>query len=181
MNNSNLEVCKANEISELKDLTKYRLDEINNIKEYINAEIKDRKDIIKKISEYMVAFDYADNFFNTLSPSFSTLSIASYAAVVGIPVGIAGASLILIFTVTTGVVKTLLNITRKKKKKHNKIIALARSKLNIIEHLISQALTDFEITHEEFSKIIYEKNNYEQIIDNFKSVKSVDDLNKEND
>ena len=181
MNNSNLEVCKANEISELKDLTKYRLDEINNIKEYINAEIKDRKDIIKKISEYIVAFDYADNFFITLSPSFSTLSIASYAAVVGIPVGIAGASLILIFTVTTGVVKTLLNITRKKKKKHNKIIALARSKLNIIEHLISQALTDFEITHEEFSKFIYEKNNYEQIIDNFKSVKSVDDLNKEND
>ena len=30
MNNCNLEVCKANEISELKDLTKYRLDEINN-------------------------------------------------------------------------------------------------------------------------------------------------------
>ena len=77
-------------------------------------------------------------------------------------------------------VKTLLNITRKKKKKHNKIIALARNKLNIIENLISQALIDFEITHEEFLKIIYEKNNYEQIIDNIKSVKSVDDLNKEN-
>ena len=77
-------------------------------------------------------------------------------------------------------VKTLLNITRKKKKTHNKIIALARSKLNIIENLISQASIDFEITHEEFSKIIYEKNNYEQIIDNIKSVKSVDDMNKEN-
>ena len=66
-------------------------------------------------------------------------------------------------------VKTLLNITRKKKEKHNKIIALARSKLNVIEHLISQALIDFEISQEEFSKIIYEKNNYEQIIDNIKS------------
>ena len=68
----------------------------------------------------------------------------------------------------------------KRRKKHNKIIALARSKLNIIENLIFQALIDFEITHEEFSKIIYEKNNYEQIIDNLRSVKSVDDLNKEN-
>ena len=77
------------------------------------------------------------------------------------PVGIAGASLTLIFTVTTGVVKKLLNITRKKKKKHNEIIALARSKINIIEALISRALTDFEISHEEFSEIIYEKNNYE--------------------
>ena len=77
-------------------------------------------------------------------------------------------------------VKTLLNITRKKKKKHNKIIALARSKLNIIENLISQPLIDFEITHEEFSKTIYKKNNYKQVIDNIKSVTSVDDLNKEN-
>ena len=183
MSNSNLEVCKANranEISELKDLTKYRLDEINKIKEYFNAEIKERKDIVKKISKYIVAFYYAYKVFITLSASFGTLSIASYATVIGIPVGIAGASLTLIFTVTTGVVKTLLNITRKKQKKH-KIIALARSKLNIIENLISQALIDFERTHEEFSKIIYEKNNYEQIIDNIRSVKSINDLNKEND
>ena len=106
------------------------------------------------------------------------MKLIKYATVVGIPAGIAGASLTLIFTVTTGVVKALLNITRKKKKKHNKIIALARSKLNIIENLISQALIDFEITHEEFSKIIYEKNNYEQIIDNVRSVMSINDLNK---
>ena len=170
-------MIKDNETSELKDLTKYRLDETNNIKEYFNTDIKERKDIVKKISKYIVAFDYADKVFITLSASFGTLSIASYATVVGIPAGIAGTSLILIFTVTTGVVKTLLNITRKKKKKHNKTIALARSKLNIIENLISQALIDFEITHEEFSKIIYEKNSYEQIIDNIRSVKSVDDLN----
>ena len=183
MNNSNLEVSKvnrANEISELKDLTKYRLDEINKIKEYFNDEIKERKDIVKKISKYIVAFDYADKRFITLSASFGTLSIASYATIVGIPIGIAGASLALIFTITIGVVKTLLNITRKKKKKHNKIITLARSKLNIIEHLISQALIDFDISHEEFSKIIYDKNNYEQIIDN-RSVKSINDLNKENE
>ena len=176
-------MIKANKISELKDLAAqptYRLDGINNIKEYFNAEIKERKHIIQKISKYIVAFDYADKRFITLSASFGTLSIASYATAVGTPAGIAGASLTLIFTITAGVVKTLLNITRKKKKKHNKVIALARSKLNIIKNLISQPLIDFEITHEEFSKIIYEKNNYEQIIDNIRSVKSVDDLNKEN-
>ena len=141
---------------ELNDLTKFRLDEINKIKDYLNVEIKERKDIVKKNSKYIVAFDYADKLFIILSASFSTLSIVSHATIVGIPVGIAGASLTLIFTVTTGVVKKLLNITRKKKKKHNKIIALARSELNIIETLISQALIDFEISHEEFSKIIYE-------------------------
>ena len=68
---------------------------------------------------------------------------------------------------------------RKKKKKHDKIIALARSKLSIIETLISRPLTDFDISHEKFSKIIYEKNNYEQYRDNIRSVKSLNDLNKE--
>ena len=73
--------------------------------------------MLKKISKYIVAFDYTDKVFITLSASFCTLSIASYATVVGIPAGIAGTSLTIIFTVTTGVVKTLLNITRKKEKK----------------------------------------------------------------
>ena len=166
---------------ELNDLTKFRLDEINKIKDYLNTEIKERKDIVKKISKYIVAFDYADKLFITLSASFGTLSIVSHATVVGIPVGIAGASLTVIFTITTVVVKKILNITRKKKKKHNKIITLARNKLNIIETLISQALIDFDISHEEFSKIIYEKNNYEQMKDNIRSVKSINGLNKEND
>ena len=108
---------RANEMSELNDLTKFRLDEINKIKDYLNSEIKERKDIIKKNSKYIVAFDYADKLFTTLFASFGTLTIASHATIVGIPVGIAGASLTLIFTVKTGVVKKLLNITRKKKKK----------------------------------------------------------------
>ena len=193
MSNSNLEASKANrgnEMSELndltaelspKDVTKFRLDEIKKIKDYLNAEIKERKDIINKISKYIVAFDYADKLFITLSASFGTLSIVSHATVVGIPVGIAVASLTVIFTITTGVVKKILNITRKNKKKHNKIITLAKNELNIIETLISQALTDFDISHEEFSKIIYEKNNYEQIKHNIRSAKSINDLNKEND
>ena len=97
------------------DVTKFRLDEINKIKDYLNVEIKERKDIVKKISKYIVAFDYADKLFITLSALFGTLNIASHATIVGIPVGIAGASLTLTFTVTTGVVKKLLNITRKRR------------------------------------------------------------------
>ena len=89
----------------VKHVTKFRLDKINKTKDYLNYEIKERKDIAKKISKYIVAFDYADKLFVTLSASFGTLSIVSHAAVVGIPVGIAGESLTVIFTVTTGVVK----------------------------------------------------------------------------
>ena len=121
---------------ELTDVNKYRLDEINKIKEYFDNEIKERKDIIKKLNKYLVSFDYLDKLFTTL------LSIASYAAVVGIPVGIAGSSLTLIFTIGTGINKSLLKVTKKRKKKHSKIVALAKSKLNMIDTLLSSALND---------------------------------------
>ena len=165
---------------ELYEITKFRLDEIKKVKEYFNNEIKERKDIINKINKYIVAFDYADKVFITLSASFGTLSIASHATVVGIPVGITGGSLTLIFTVTTGVVKKLLSVTKKKKKKHNKIMVLARNKLNIVETLLSSALSNFDISLEEFAKIIDEKVKYEEIKENIKIVKH-EDLNKQND
>ena len=103
--------------------------------------------------------------------SFGTLSIASHATVVAIPVGIAGASLTLIFTISTGVNKSLLQVTKKRKKKHNKIIALAKSKLNTIDTLLSSALIDSKISHEEFTNIITEKNMYENIKENIKDIK----------
>ena len=98
-----------------------------------------------------------------MSASFGTLSIASYASVVGPPAGIAGSSLTLTFTIGTGISKSLLKVTKKRKKKHNKIIALAKSKLSDIETLLSSALNDSKISHEEFTSIITEKNIYENI------------------
>ena len=146
---------------ELKEITKFRLDEINKIKNIFNNEINDRKQQINKISKYVAAFNYADKVFIVLSASFGSLSIASHATVVGIPVGIAGASLTLVFTACMGIVKTLLRATKKKKKKHNKIMVHASTSLNTIETLLSGALIDFDISHEEFTKIINEKVKYE--------------------
>ena len=105
-----------------------------------------------------------------MSASFGMLSIASYAAVVSIPAGIAGSSLTLIFTIGTGISKSLLKVTKKRKKKHNKIIALAKNKLNTIDTLLSSALNDSEISHEEFSNIITEANIYENIKENIKEL-----------
>ena len=83
-----------------------------------------------------------------MSASFSTLSIASYASVVDTSAGIAGSSLTLVFTIGTGISKLLLKVTKKRKKKHNKIIALAKNKLNTTDTLLSGALNDSEISHE---------------------------------
>ena len=84
------------------------------------------------------------------------------------PVGIASARFTLIFSITIGIVKKLLNIARNKKKKHDKILMLPKSKLNSIE-TISQALIDMVLSHEEYSTILKEKDKYEKMKDNLKS------------
>ena len=159
-----------NNIIELTNVNKYRIDETNKIRDYFNNEIEERKDTIKKLNKYIVSFDYLDKIFIALSASFGTLSIASYASVVGTPAGIPGSSLTLIFTIGTGISKSLLKVTKKRTKKHNKIIALAKSKLNTIDTLLSSALNDSEISHEEFSNIITEENIYKNIKKNIKEL-----------
>ena len=77
-----------------------------------------------------------------LSVTSDSVSIASFATFIGIPIGITSASLSLAFSLCTRLVKKLLKATRNKKKKHNEIVILARSKLNSIESKISEALID---------------------------------------
>ena len=162
------EYLKMNNV-ELTDVNNYRLNQIDKIKDYFNNEINERKGLIKKLNKYIVSFDYLDKILITLSESFGMLSIASYASVVGIPAGITGASLTLVFTVGTGISKSLLKLTKKRKEKHNKINVLAKNKLNTIDTLLSNALNDSIISHEGFTNIITEKNIYENIKENIKN------------
>ena len=156
----------------MNDQTKFRLNEINKIKDYFNSEIRERKTMSKKLCKNIAAFDYAGKMLIVLSASFGTLRIVSHATVVGIPVGLAGASLTIVLSLTTGIVKKLLNVTRKKNKKPNKIVMLAKSKVNSIETLMSQALIDLDICHEEFKTIVNEKEKYDQMKESIRNTKS---------
>ena len=138
----------------LTNQTKFWLDEISKIENYFNEQINQRKLSSKKLSKYVAVFDYIDQALIVLSATSGGVSIISFTSIIGAPVGIASASFTLIFSLTTGIVKKLLNITRNKKKKHDKIFMLAKSKLNSIETLISQALIDIDISHEEFVTIL---------------------------
>ena len=133
----------------LTEQTKFRLYEITEIENYFNQEINQRTSYSKKLNKYVTIFDYLDKILIVLSATTGGISIISFTTTIGAPVGIASASFTLIFSLTTGIVKKLLNITRNKKKKHDKILMLAKSKLNSIETLISQALIDMETSHEE--------------------------------
>ena len=163
-NNSLETIDKTN----LSEQTKFWLDEIRKIENYFIKEINQRKSYSQKSNKYITTFDYLDKILIVLSATIGWISLISLTSFIGAPVGMASPSLTLIFSLKTGIVKKLLNITRKKKKKHDKILMLAKTKLSSIDTLISQALIDMDISHEEFITVLKEKDRYEMMKDNFK-------------
>ena len=107
------EINKTN----LSEQTKFRLDEISKIKNYFIKEINQRKSYSQKLNKYITAFDYIDKILVILSATTGGVSIISFTSAIGAPVGIVSTSFALTFSLTTGIVKKLLNVTRKKRKK----------------------------------------------------------------
>ena len=150
----------------------FRLNKINEIKDYFIAEIRERELMSKNLSKYIASFDYFDKSLIVLSVATGSISIASFATVIGAPVGMMSASCSLAFSITTGFVKKFLKTTRNKKKKHNKIVMLARSKLNSIESKISEALINNEISHEDFMTILNEEKKYRELKESIRMINS---------
>ena len=138
----------------------FRLNKISEIKDYFVAEIKERELMSKRLSKYIASFDYFDKSLIALSVTTGSISIASFATVIGVPVGMMSASCSLAFSITTGIVKKLL-LKQEIRRKNNEIVMLARSKLNSIESKISEALINNEISHKDFMTIINEENKVE--------------------
>ena len=115
------------------------------------------------MSRYVTIFDYIDKILIVLSATTCGVSIISFTNTINNSVGIISASFTLIFSLTTGIIKKLLNMTINKKKKRDQLLMLAESKFNSIETLILQALGDLDISHEEFIIILNEKDIYERM------------------
>ena len=141
----------------LSNEQRFRLNKINEIKYYSVTEIKERELMSRRLSKYIASFDYFDKSLIILSVATRSISIASFATVIGAPVGMMSASCSLAFPVTTGILEKLLKTTRNKKKTHKKIVMLVRSKLNSIESKTSKALKNNEISHEDFATILNEE------------------------
>ena len=132
MNKSNSR--EAIDKTDLSEQTKFRLDEISKIENYFIEEINQRKSCSKKLSKYVAVFDYIDQALIVLSATSSGVSIISFTSIIGAPVGIASASLTLIFSLATGIVKKLLNITRKKRKSMIKFLCWLKVNLIALKH-----------------------------------------------
>ena len=167
-------VWNSIEISNL-DNQQFRLNKIREIKNCFIDEIKERELMSKRLSKYIASFDYFDKSLIVLSATNGIISIASFATVIGTPVRIASASLSLIVSLSTGLVKKLLKTTKNKRKKHNKIVMLPRSKSNSIEGKISEAFMNNQISYVYFMTIINEERNYRALKESIRMVKGQED------
>ena len=156
----------------MNDQQQFRLNKINEIKDYFVSEIKERELMSKRLSKYIALFAYFEKSLIVLSVTTGSISIASFATVIGAPVGMMSAGCSLAFPITTVIVKKLLKTTRNKKKKHNKIVILARSKLNSIESKISEALINNEISLEDFMTIVNEEKKYPELKESIRMINS---------
>ena len=119
--------------------------------------MKSTKSKITLIKKFKKEKEWVKNLVNRLmfliiliwivfSATKGGIYIISFTSLIGAPVGIASASFSIVFSLIIGIINKLLHMRRNKKRKHNKIVMLARSKLNSIETLVSQAFIDIEIS-----------------------------------
>ena len=154
----------------MSDQTEFRLDEIKKIEDYFNSEINQRKLRSKKLSKYVTTFNYINKILIALNAATGGVCIISHTTVFGGPVRIASAGFTIIFSLAMEIIKKILKTTRNKKKKHDQILMLAKSKPNSIETLVSKALIDMAISHKEFITIAEEKDKYEKMKENVRNV-----------
>ena len=128
----------------------FRLKNFDETRNYLIEEINRNELMSKKHKKVCTTLNYIEHFLILGSTITGCVSISSFASLVGIPIVITSSEIGLKIYVITAGIKKYKSIIKKKKKKHNKIVLLAKSKLNSIEVLISKALIDLVIIHDEF-------------------------------
>ena len=114
----------------------------------------------KGLSGFIASCKYFDRVFIVLFATSSGVSIVYFSTVIVAPAGIVSASFSFAFFITAKIIKKLLKAIWFEKKEHNKIVKIARNKLNSSETIISQTLKDSEIVHEEYTTTINEEEKY---------------------
>ena len=135
--------------------TNYRLIEANRTKNYFESEIREQGEMIRRLRKYITGLDCADKILTGFLAILFEVNIFSHVKDKKIS-GLV-TSIFSLISLCIGKIKKLLYETQKRKNKHNKIFYMAKNKADSVEILISQAIIDLDISHEEFKTIINEK------------------------
>ena len=128
----------------------FRLKNIDETRNYLIEETNRNEIVSKKHGKVCRTLIYKEHFLISSSTIVGCVSISAIASLVGITKGITSSAIGLKICAITAAIKKYKSIIKKKKKKHDQIVFLAKSKLNRIEILISKALIDSVISHDEF-------------------------------
>ena len=144
----------------LNEETNYRLMEIGKIKDYFNQEIQYQQDLTNKSGKYLTCFDYTNKILTVFSTVFSETNIFAHVKGRKQLIGLITSVFSLITSLSLGIIIKLQQETKLRKKKHNRLLYLAKDKLNCVEMLISKSVEDGIIDHNEFLAIMKEQKVY---------------------
>ena len=132
----------------------FRLIKIVEIRRYLIEEVNRNELMSKKHKKVFRVLNYIEHLLIAISTIAGCVSISAFASLVGIPIGITssaiGLKIWVITTVICVIIKKYKSIIKKKRKRHDKKVLLVKSKLHSIEVLVSKALIDANISHDEF-------------------------------
>ena len=120
--------------TKLSDQTKFRVYEIKKNENCFINNVNQQIQYSKKLNKYVTIFDYIDKILIVLSATTGGISIISFTTAIGAPVDIVSVSFTLIFSITTGIIKKLLDIPIKKKQKHDTYLCYLKVNLIVLKH-----------------------------------------------
>ena len=148
----------------------FRLKNIDETRNYLTQEINRNELISKNHKKICTTLNYIEHFLTVGSTITGCFSRSAFSSLVGIPVGITSSAIGLKICAITAGIKKCKSIVKKKRKKHDKIVLLIKSKLNSIGVLISKALIDLNISHDELVLIVLKE--YNKIKKEIKNLKT---------
>ena len=151
----------------------FGLKNIDETRNYLLEEIKQNELMGKKHKKVCTTLNYIEHFLILASTITGCISISAFSPLIGIPTGITSSAIVLLkICVIAAGIKKYTSIIKKKKEKHDKIVLLAKSKLNSIEVLVSKALIDSIISHDEFVLINNVLKEYSEMKEEIKNLKT---------
>ena len=145
----------------LNQQTNYRLIEICKIKDYFDQEIKYQQELTSKLSKHLTCFNYTDKILTVFLTVFSGTNIFAHVKGRKQLLGLITSVFSLRFCLSSGIIKKLQEETKLRKKKHNRLLYLAKNKLDCVEMLISNSIKHRIIDHDDFTAIMREKKDYD--------------------
>ena len=159
----------------------YRLKKIDELEKFLRSEVESRDKLTKRFKRRATATTFSDGSVIAAITALEIASIVTLTTGVGMPLSVVLASTGLFLGLGSGIIHKTQKIFDSKAKKHDKIKTLAESKLDTISGIVSKAVEDSHISHQEYQLILKEVEHYRTMKEEIrtKSKKTTDAITAE--